>query len=144
MDRPHATEGDIDDRLHHFGYDAATCPKLKIAFVEGRETVMPRSWMLQGTLFTLTFNAPLALKRHASDDHDATAPSYHDLDFLRNAERQGYDGVVIADAVKDSDGDLLHHEAIGLTAAGLARASVSRRPAHHLTISEWRNTALAA
>ena len=135
---------ELDAAIETLGYEYTSYVWLKYATVAGSMRIMPAGWRLNGQLFTLRFDASLRLAPHSSIDFDATAPAYHDLAFFKAAIEGGYDGVKIADAVRDGAGEIIGHTAIGLTPKGLAKATISSGPASHLRISEWAPIRAAA
>lgn len=103
------------------GYSAGSngCYWLKATVEGGIERIMPANWKMDGRLFVAMADGLHFKDIRVGEESDLTLYEHNNLDGFRQAEDEGYDGVVINDFAQTTHFGNFGHKSYGLNARAL-------------------------
>jgi hypothetical protein len=105
------------EALKEMGYDTS---RDSFEVLMRGDEIMPADWRLSGRLLVLDGHGLRLKDLRRGSEGDLTDVEYHDLPAFRQAEAEGWDGVVINDFAQTDEGNM-GHVSYGLFASTLAR-----------------------
>jgi len=106
----------------------------------GEHVLVPANYRKEGSLIIVDGFQQMRLLNVSTGESDLTDLQYNKLKLFRQAEAEGYDGVVIDDFCQSKRWGNVGHRSIGFFAAALARLSSTQIPAHRF---DWDGSGAA-